>query len=105
MQHLLLKGVNSAEQLSVLEMETELSLPNLLWTYICDNSLKGVGGIQLRKNKKIKQKNEGKVNKISTVPPRSQAKSGYVPTQQQQQIVLFRGNRLKTRITDKKGIL
>lgn len=30
MQHLLLKGVNSAEQLSVLEMETELPLPNLL---------------------------------------------------------------------------
>lgn len=50
-------------------------------------------------------KNEGKVNKISTMTPRSQAKSGYVPTQQQQKIIWFRVLWLKTSIKDKKGIL
>lgn len=31
-----------------------MPLPNLLWTYICDNPLKVVGGMWLGKNKKIK---------------------------------------------------
>lgn len=33
-----------------------MPLPNLLWTYICDNPLKVAGGMWLGKNKKIKWK-------------------------------------------------